>query len=302
MTDQYFGHKELYEVALKAKTPMQFGTRYIEEGEPVLYFDNVNMSLLTEQNRPIFARGGWANMPRIIWDERSEVQFQMIEGVMSSVGMGILLSANVLSEKDKTPLYVNKRETPQAFPDETLTDSKGNPVTYIRISHEPIFYPTKKIFIFDYNRKTIQDKIYGKFGGMELDGFGQPTYKILLYKDKNLTETVENNRIYVIDYYYKYEDEDGALIYSVQKERFNGLFTLEAKFYSKDENDGYNYTNVLFMPKVRIVSNINLRLGERADPTVSTFNIIGMPETVGDQKNLIMDITRLMRSVDADIE
>jgi len=85
---------------------------------------------------------------------------------------------------------------------------------------------------------------------------------------------------YVVDYYYKYEDE--ALIYSVEKERFNGLFTLEAKFYSKDENEGINYTNVLYMPKVRIVSNINLRLGERADPTVSTFNIIGLPETVGD--------------------
>ena len=39
-------------------------------------------------------------MPRVIWDERSEVQFAMIEGVMSSVGMSILLSANVLA-KDK---------------------------------------------------------------------------------------------------------------------------------------------------------------------------------------------------------
>jgi hypothetical protein len=52
---------------------MQFGDRYIEADEPVLYFDNVNMSLLTEQSKPIFARGGWANMPRVIWDDRSEV-------------------------------------------------------------------------------------------------------------------------------------------------------------------------------------------------------------------------------------
>ncbi len=109
----------------------------------------------------------------------------------------------------------------------------------------------------------------------------------------------ENGREFVVDYYYQYEDE--ARIYSVNKERFNGLFTLEAKFYSKDENEGMNYTNVLYMPKVRIVSNINLRLGERADPTVSTFNIIGLPETVGDQKNLIMEITRLGQDIDGDI-
>ena len=61
MMDQRFGHKELYEVVLRAKQPMQFGKRYIEAQEPVLYFDNVNMSLLTEQNRPVFARGGFGN-------------------------------------------------------------------------------------------------------------------------------------------------------------------------------------------------------------------------------------------------
>jgi hypothetical protein len=48
MLDEYFGHKELYEVILRAKTPMQFGTRKIEAEEPVLYFNNVNMSLLSE--------------------------------------------------------------------------------------------------------------------------------------------------------------------------------------------------------------------------------------------------------------
>jgi len=48
MMDQYFGHKELYEVVLRAKEPMYFGSRYIEADEPVLYFDDINMSLITE--------------------------------------------------------------------------------------------------------------------------------------------------------------------------------------------------------------------------------------------------------------
>ena len=294
MMDQYFGHKELYEVVLRAKNPMQFGDRYIEAEEPVLYFNNVNMSLLTEQNRPVFARGGFGNMPRVIWDERSEVQFQMIEGVMSSVGMSILLSANVLSGGDQdAPLYINKREGPL-----TVTLGKNN-VPYIDLEHNPIDSSIKKTFIFDYQREAIQQKIYGKRIQGLVDGLGNPVYRIELYKDKNLSIPAENNRKYVVDYYYEYRDK--ALIYSVQKERFNGLFTLEAKFYSKDENEGINYTNVLYMPKVRVVSNINLRLGERADPTVSTFNIIGLPETVGDYKSLIMDITRLGQDIDADI-
>lgn len=286
MIDQYFGHKELREVVLRAKVPMQFGKRYIEAQEPILYFDDINMSMISEQNRPIFARGGWGNMPRVIWEERSEVVFQLVDGVMSSIGMGILLGSNVVASKQSEPLYIHTKEGP--------LESKINleyQVPYIDIQHEPVNYPIKKVFIFEYERKSIQTGVYGKLLDNVVDGFGQPVYRIELYEDKNLTIPVKNGRKYVIDYYYEYRDE--ALIYSVQKERFNGLFTLEGKFYSKDENEGKNYTNLLYMPKVRIVSNINLRLGERADPTVSTFNIIGLPETVGEQKNLIMEITRL---------
>ena len=291
MMDQYFGHKELYEVVLRAKVPMQFGDRYIEADEPVLYFDNVNMSLVTEENRAILARGGWGNMPQVIWEDRSEVQFQMVEGVMSSVGMSILLSANVVSEAAKQPLYINVKENLVAAGSQEF-DIKGvtKSFPFVELKHEPIFYPQKKIFIFEFERKAIQQKLYGRYFTV-IDAFNQIHHRLAIALDKNFEMPAKNDMKYMIDYYYKYEDN--ALIYSVKKERFNGLFTLEAKFYSQDENEGHKYTNVLYMPKVRIVSNINLRLGERADPTVSTFNIVGLPETIGEQKNLIMEITRL---------
>ena len=289
MIEEYFGHKELYEVVLRAKTPMQFGTRYIEAQEPVLYFNNIQMSRLNEANKPVFARGGWANMPRVIWDERSEVSFQMIEGVMSQVGMGILLSADVVAQGKDQPLYVHKIEGP----------FKVGENRHIYLQHWPVASNIRKTFIFDYDRKAVQKKIYGKIIPNLTDPLGQELHCIQIFEDKNCETLADNSREYLVDYYYEYEKE--ALIYNVKKDRFNGLFTLEAKFYSKDENEGINYTNVLWMPKVRIVSDINLRLGERADPTVSTFNIIGLPETVGDQKNLIMEITRLGQDIDADI-
>lgn len=293
MTDEYFGHKELYAVTLRAKNPMQFGDRYIEAQEPVLYFDNVNMSVLNEQNRPVFARGGWANMPRVIWDERTEVTFQMVEGVMSKVGMSILLGANVTTTKDEEPILVNIKEGP-------LTPNNEGMVI---LQHTPVDSSIKKTFIFDYDRNTIQEKVYGKRITNKTDPFDETKFLscIQLFEDKNLTQIVNNNREFMVDYYYEYRDEEKPLIYTVQKERFNGLFTLEAKFYSKDENEGKNVTNVLYMPKVRIVSNINLRLGERADPTASTFNIIGLPETDGEYKNLIMRITHLGQDIDVDI-
>ena len=295
MIDQYFGIKELYEVVLRAKVPMQFGSRFIEEGEPVLYFENINMAAISEKNNTIMARGGWANMPRVIWEDRSEVSFYMSEGVMSSISMSVLLSANVTSEKQQDlPMYIPKREGPFELVEKEVD---GQVYNVLYISHKPVYYPEKKIFIFEYSRDVAQKKVYGK--PLEVnDPLGRTC--LAIFKDKELKQNADNDKEYLVDYYYEYGDE--ALIYVVQKERFNGLFTLEGKFYSKDENEGLNYTNLIYMPKVRVVSDINLRLGERADPAVSTFNIIGLPENVGgNKKSLIMEITRLNSDEDGDM-
>jgi len=45
------------------------------------------------------------------------------------------------------------------------------------------------------------------------------------------------------------------------------------------------------MPKITILSNINLRMGERADPMVSTFNVVAMPENVSDAREEVCRIT-----------
>jgi len=112
MIDQYFGVKELYEVILRAKVPMRFGDRMLEADEPVLYFEHVMMSLLKESSQPVMARGGWSNLPRVIWEDRSEVAFSLSEGVLSSISLGILLSANMSTPEKDEKLLVPKREGP----------------------------------------------------------------------------------------------------------------------------------------------------------------------------------------------
>lgn len=290
MIDQYFGVKELYEVVLKAKTSMQFGARRLEPDEPVLYFEKVQMSNLTERSNPIMARGGWLNMPHVVWEDRSEVQFSITEGVLSNVSMGILLSANVAT-KTTTTLAVPKREGPFE-----LINQK------IYLQHWPIAFPTKKTFIYEYERDVAQKKVYGKRILGEKDPWDDSIERpcLQIYQDKECTIDADSSKEYIVDYYYEYTDE--ALIYSVKKERFNGLFTLEGKFYVKDETEGLKYTNLIYMPKVRVVSDINLRLGERADPTVSTFHIIGLPENLGSDRNgTIMEITHLNADIDEDL-
>ena len=283
MIDQYFGIKELHHVVLRAKTPMQFGKRKLEAQEPVLYFENVSMSMLSERSTPIIARGGWANLPRVIWEDRSEVQFTISEGVMSSIEMGILLSASVTEQGVDSPRIVWKREGPFKL--------KNN--NRLFLEHWPVPTEVRKTFIFEYDRDVVQRKVYGEL----IHGLPDP---FDTSKDRPcievLSEYADPEKEYIVDYYYQYENE--AMIYTIQKERFNGLFTLEGKFYSKDENEGFNYTNLLYMPKVRIVSDINLRLGERADPAVGVFNIIALPEITTDRKNMILEMVRLNEDID----
>ena len=301
MIDQYFGIKELYEVVLKAKVPMQFGSRRLEEGEPVLYFENVNISMLSERNSPIMARGGWSNMPRVIWEDRSEVTFSLTEGVMSSISMGILLSANMTEKQNGISIEVPMREGPFDIGEYENTQTEKKYYGFY-LKHYPVGWPQKKTFIYEFERDVGQKKVYGKtIEGLTrlnpLTGEIEPFIEV--YEDKDRLIKADATKHYVVDYYYEYKDK--ALIYLIQKERFNGLFTLEGKFYSKDENDGFNYTNLIYMPKVRVVSDINLRLGERADPTTSVFNIVGLPEKTDDSNNLIVKITRLNQDIDADI-
>ena len=289
MIDQYFGVKELYEVSLKANTPMQFGNRRVEEGEPVLYFENIILATTSEMRTEVMARGGWKNMPRVIWDDRSEVRFSLSEGVLSSISLGLLLNSDIGYKSTEQRMLVPKREGP--------VELDNNNCMFLK--HWPAFVPEKKTFIFEYDRDVAQKKVYGKrIYGQHNDPFDieKETPCVQVYEDKECTKLADLNHKYLIDYYYEYGDE--ALIYTIQQERFNGLFTLEGKFYSKDENEGKNYTNLIYMPKVRIVSDINLRLGERADPTMSVFTIIGLPVTTTDKRNMILEITRLNEDID----
>ncbi len=230
-------------------------------------------------------------MPRVIWEDRSEVQFSLTEGVMSSIGMGILLSSTVSEKKQSSEsLLIPKREGPFELEDGC-----------IYITHQPVLYPTKKVFIYEYERGVAQRKVFGQLDpeNNRYNPFLDQTEICIKVFDNKEGNEADATKHYIVDYYYEYKDE--ALIYTIQKERFNGLFTLEGKFYSKDENDGLNYTNLIYMPKVRVVSDINLRLGERADPTTSVFNIIGLPENVvGNKKGMILEITRLSEDIDAE--
>lgn len=306
LIDEYSGLKELYEVVVKANSVVEINGRRFEEGEPIMFFERVSMSMLTQTANPVAARGGWDNLPRVIWEHRSDVSLSITEGVVSNMSMAFLLSAATEKHEHDSSFLVHKVDGP-SIPF-YLEDKNAYALDF---TYPPtIQLPSHKVFIYRDDYDVLQQKYYGKRIFQDeinqipyKDVFGRDLFRVQLFRDKARMNPVTDDEVgdctapFLIDYYYSYGNGT-AIVYTVNKERFNGVFSLEGKFYSKDENRGINVTNLLYMPRMRIVSDINLRLGERADPTTASFHIIGMPQSTTEYKDRVLEITSLDTDID----
>lgn len=83
------------------------------------------------------------------------------------------------------------------------------------------------------------------------------------------------------DYYYTYNG--GVTTIEVGNQAFPGYLCLEGKMRLKDDKDGHDKTAIITIPRIRISSSLNMRLGKNATPTVGSFSFIGYP--VGDRSS-----------------
>ena len=260
---QEMGIKDLEHVVLKARDYITLGKRTYEPGEPILYFDNIQIALLSENTRLVAAQGGYLNQPRVIWEDRDNTTFQFSNGTLNLLSLNMLLEANMLHELE---VYVPHKQ-------EVEIDSNG---------HAWLSYPiatNKKRFYCEYAGNNLQKKI--KPISEEIQG-----NETLVVFDPQYADTT-----IIADYYFL--PKNGAITYTMDRERKPNLYTLEATFYLKDENEGLLHTGILEMPKIYVMSNINLRMGERADPTVGTFRIMAMPDNLDNHEATVCRITYL---------
>lgn len=260
---QEMGIKDLEHVVLKAKDHIKIGTKVFEPGEPVLYFNNIQIAVLSENTQVVAARGGFLNQPRVIWEDRSDTTFQFSNGTLNQLSLNMLLEANTLqTDNILVPMQ------------ELINVEDGRAY----LSQKPAL--TRKRFYKIFEAENIQHGAKAKLIPIEEDVENK-----VVYFDKELNGTI------MADYYFK--SEKTPISYTMSRERKASLYTLEATFYLKDENDGLLHTGILEMPKVYITSNINLRMGERADPTVGTFKIVAMPENQDGYDSMVCRITYL---------
>jgi hypothetical protein len=263
---EQFGAKDLYKVVIRATSNMKVGNRDIVAGEPLLYLDSAQFMAVAQQNAYVSARGGRHNMSHVIWERSGEVNFVIQRGVISPMGYALITNLNVLDLPEDGSTILTKTEI-------LTVDDYGS----VFLTEEPS--SDEPIFIYGFKNKVIQGRIEPK----EITG------QEIKFEDEYQGQQV------LVDYSYRYGAP--AQEYRLDKNRLNGYLSMEARYYTKGES-GMEYTNIIYLPKMKIISDLYLRVGENvAGPTLSTFNIVAATE-VYNGENTIMRVLQLEEDVD----
>ena len=256
------GFKELYEVSLKTTFPIEINGHAFEAGEKVALFDKILISTFDEKKNITSANGGHGNSAQIWWEETKELRIQFTQGSFSKQQLAILTNSKLV-RKDETPVLISQRE-------ELETDELGNFST----KKEPI----GSIYIYD--KKT----------GNRIFNFTNEG-KTFHIEEKNFQEII-------IDYQYNYYGENQILI--VGQSLTNDYFSLEGKTRVKDDITGQVTTGIIKIPKLKLLSNLSMRLGKDAVPLVGRLDAVAVPEGERGRKK-VMELIFLDDDIDSDI-
>lgn len=262
--DDYFGIKELYDVTLRATFPITIKGKTYKENESIIKFNNIQLAPLAENKNRIYATGGYGNRRLVEWESTTDVTFVLSEGVISKTGLALLSNSKLLEKKQGEKIRI-------PFCEELETNENN----FIETKYAPINDNT--LFFYDKENGELITP--------------------LLMEDNKITFDKPYQEI-IIDYNFWYEEK--AEILSVGSRLINGYLKLEGKTRLKDDGDGHVKTGIFEIPKVKLMSDLSMRLGRDADPYVYRFQIAGLP--VGNRGNqYVCKFIMLDNEIDSDL-
>ena len=254
--------KELYEVSLKSTQSIEIGGKQIEPGETVAFFDKIQIANFQEIKSTISANGGYGNKALIYWDATKELKLSFVQGVFSKTQFALMTNANLLNSQGSDIVKINTRNLYES-------DDEGQIHTG-RDLHEPIFvYDAKtgeKLTDWEWNAQTIYLK---------------HPYKEVF-----------------VDYWYDYYN--GFSKFEVGRPLITGFLSLTGKMRAKDDT-GKVVTAIINIPKLRLMSDLSMRVGSDAVPQVGRLDAVAVPEGVRGQQK-VMEIIFLNDDIDADMQ
>ena len=259
-----FGLKELYDLTLKATYPIEMAGRKFEPGEVIARFDKIQIANFREITNRVSANGGFDNRAHVIWEDPKEIQLNFTQGIFSSRQFALLCNSHLVYQSPEENISV-----PIHFKGET--DENG----VISVDKTNI----SNVFVYDA-------KTYGKIAPTIID-----LEKGIIVLDRPFTD-VE------IDFDYNYQN--GATSCYLGRKLIEGYLQLEGKSRVKDDITGKTRTAILRIPRLKLVSDLSMRLGREATPVLANFNAIGLP-VGGKGSKKIMELLFLNDDIDADM-
>ena len=259
--EQELGFKELYDVSLKATYPIEIGDRKIEIGETIARFDKISIANFQEFKNFVSANGGYDNRPHVWWEETKEIKLSFSQGIFSKTQLALMTNAKLVHNNNQA-ISINIAEHLESGENKTIF-----------LSHEP---NDKPIFVYDI--KTGNKMVWQREG------------KILTL-DKEYLE-VE------VDYWYDYSD--GCDILTIGQSLISGFVSFIGKTRVKDDITGQVKTGIISIPKLKLMSDLSMRLGSDAVPLTGKLDAVAVPVGAKGQKK-VMEITFLSEDIDADM-
>ena len=254
--------KELYEVSLKSTLPIEVSGTKIEAGETIASFDRIQIANFQEVKSVASANGGWDNRAHIFWETTKEVKINFSQGIFSKIQLALMTNAQLINNEGEQIIPINKRE-------EFESDEHGK-VVIGRTLREPVF-------------------VYDKATGKKITGWTSATDSILLN---------EAYKSVIVDYWYDYDN--GCQIMAVGRPLTQGYLSLIGKMRVKDDITGKVKTGIIKIPKLRLMSDLSIRVGSDAIPQVGRLDAVAVPEG-GRGQSKVMEIIFLNDDIDADM-
>lgn len=262
--DIEFGLKELTDLTLKATYPIEVVGKRFEAGEVIARFDKIQIANFREITSRVSANGGYDNRTLIIWEDPKEIQLNFTQGIFSKMQFALLSNSRLIQKKENERILI---------PDHFVGESNENG-------------------LINVGRKNIQDLFI----------YNAKTYERIIPKEVDLEKgEIVIDQTYCdveIDFNYCYQDSAVACI--LGRKLIEGYLQLEGKSRVKDDITGKVRTAILRIPRLKLVSDLSMRLGREATPVLANFNAIGLP-VGGKGSKKIMEMLFLNDDIDADI-
>jgi hypothetical protein len=254
--------KELYEVSLKSTLPIEVSGTKIEAGETIASFDKIQIANFQEIKSVASANGGWDNRAHIFWETTKEVKINFSQGVFSKTQLALMTNAQLINNEGEQMIPINKRE-------EFESDEHGK-IIVGRTLRGPVF-------------------VYDKTTGKKITDWTSTTDSIILN---------ESYKSVIVDYWYDYDN--GCQIMTVGRPLTQGYLSLVGKMRVKDDITGKVKTGIIKIPKLRLMSDLSMRVGSDAIPQVGRLDAVAVPEG-GRGQSKVMEIIFLNDDIDADM-